>query len=178
MNEKQIFQEIVQAKKDYGDKCPKKFTGALAVEVIRRQLLMRRISVSRHNVFIKGVTREIDLLIPKPQSSPKYDLLYEPEDVLIVLEIKNIGVFGETTLNAIRNHFHEIYEANRAIHCLYLTVTERKGYKWAASEENLGYPVYTLSWYSRTADRPGEFTGAWDKLLSDVNKIVSSSQKC
>ena len=149
----------------------KKFSGALAVELIRHDLKRAGIPVSPRDVFIKGVDIEIDLVIPKRGARPKYNLVYRPEDVVAALEVKYRGVFDNQGIDRIRANFHRIQRSNRQIQCLYVTVTETKGYKGAVYSTKLGYPAYTLYWYS---DRTKEHraSGDWVKLL---NRLAQAS---
>lgn len=104
MNDATLLDQINRAKEDFGTKCSK-YAGAITVEFIRRALREHGISASPRDVFIKGVPIEIDLLIPKASTSPENGILYRPEDVLIALEIKNSGAFGEATIRRIKNNF-------------------------------------------------------------------------
>jgi len=99
-----ILNEINLAKNTFGVKC-KKFTGSLTVEIIKDALSStissNKIEISPRDVFIRGVPLEIDFLIAKKEAIAQNNLLYEPSDVLLVFEIKNLGSFGEETINSI-----------------------------------------------------------------------------
>ncbi|MBI4187299.1 MAG: hypothetical protein HY530_07355 [Chloroflexi bacterium] len=166
---------IFQGKKEFGVKS-KKFVGALTVEVLKNALREQNIPVSPRDVFIKGVSVEIDLLIPKRGSSPKYGLLYEPEDVLAALEVKELGSWGEQTLNQIRRNFELIHQIKSDIYCTYVTLTERKPFKWAITTENLGLPAYTLFWHKGDDIENGESSGDFGRLMSALRSVMSSKR--
>lgn len=175
MKEREIFETISNVKKDFGLKCAK-FTGAVTVEIIKIALEKHGILTSPRDVFIRGLPIEIDLLIPKRDVVPEHGILYELQDVLTVLEIKNYGSFGKSTINSIKKNFQRISQFNKEIYCAYVTLAERKGYKWAISRENTGFPSYTLFWhYGSGKNFKIEPTGDWKKLLDDVNKIIQDN---
>ena len=176
MEESELFDSILQGKREFGAKC-KKFTGALTVEMLKRALEERGILVSPRDVFIRGLSIEIDLLVPKTGGNPKYGLLYEPEDVVAALEVKNLGSFGKETINRIRANFELIRQTNANIYCAYVTFTERRGYKWAITEENLGFPAYTLSWHQGIGRKYTlERTGYFAKLLDDIYGVMQADR--
>lgn len=170
--ERKIFETISNVKKNFGAKCAK-FAGAITVEIIKYAFENHGILTSPREVFIKGLPIEVDLLIPKRGVVPEHGILYKPQDVLVVLEIKNYGSFGESTINSIKKNFGLISQLNKEIYCAYVTLTERKEYKWAISRENIGFPSYTLFWhYGSGKNFKIEPTGDWKKLLDDINKII------
>lgn len=171
MDDVTLHDRISKAKADFGIKCGK-YAGALTVELIKRALEERGITVSARDVFIKGIPIEIDLLIPKKDAIPEYGLLYQPEDVLAAIEIKNAGSFGDRTIATIKKNFLTINQHHAKIRCFYVTLTERKGFKWAISEQNIGYPAYTLFWHWGSGrNRKLESTGDWEKLINDTKAI-------
>jgi hypothetical protein len=152
--------------------CPK-FCGAFTAEEIRKRLKSYNLPVSRQDVFIRNVPIQIDLLIHRPKASVRYHgLMYEPEDVLAVLEIKYRGTFSADAIGRIHDNFQAIQRANKAIACFYLTVVETRGYKNAVTSQKLGYPAYTLYWYGK-----GRYKGtnAWNKLVMRLKKKVSTA---
>lgn len=174
MEDREIFETISNAKKDFGIKCAK-FAGTVTVEVIKLALEKHGILTSPRDVFIKGLPIEIDLLISTREAVPEHSILYEPQDVLLVLEIKNYGSFGESTISSIKKNFQRIRQLNKEICCAYITLVERKGYKWAISRENTGFPSYTLFWHHGSGRNfKIELTGDWKKLLDDINKIIQN----
>lgn len=152
--------------------CPK-FCGAFTAEEIRKQLKSHNLPVSRQDVFIRNVPIQIDLLIHRPRASVRYHgLMYEPDDVLAVLEIKYRGTFSADAIGRIHDNFQTIQRANTAIACFYLTVVETRGYKNAVTSQKLGYPAYTLYWYGKGGYKK---TNDWDKLVMKLKKRVSAA---
>ena len=175
MTDTEILEAVAHAKKSCG-KCAK-FAGALTVEVLRRALEEEGICVSARDVFIQGVPTEIDLLVPRADVVAEHGLLYAPEDVLVVLEIKNYGSFGEPTIGKTKDDFRAIHQRNAQICCAYVTLEERKGYKWAVSDENLGFPTYTLFWHSGSGAKYTRHpTGDWERLLRDIKDVIHAKE--
>jgi hypothetical protein len=171
MNDRAILDAISKAKLQFGATC-NKYSGALTVELIRRALHDEGVDTSPRDVFISGVPIEIDLLIPR-QSAPSRDgLLYNAVDVLAILEIKNAGSFGDKTIEAVQTNFQRITNVGPHIRCCYLTLAERKGFKWAVTSRNSGGEAYTLFWYSGS-DTNGKYetTGDWDRFLTDMRHL-------
>jgi len=175
MDDITLLDQINRAKEDFGIKCPK-YTGAITVEFIRLALREHGISASPRDVFIKGVPIEIDLLIPRAGTSPENGILYRPEDVLIALEIKNSGAFGEAAVRTIKKNFMRIQQHGEQIDCFYVTLAERKGYKWAITEDNFGFPAYTLFWHSGGGkNRRYEPSGDWQRLICDISSVYDTA---
>ena len=173
MDESQLLDEVTKAKAAFGGTC-RKYSGALTVELIRRSLEEQGITVSPRDVFIAGIPIEIDLLIPKKGVRATYGLLYQPQDVLAALEVKAHGSFGEEALAKVRKDFQTMGGAAPNIPCLYVTLIERKDYKWVATPENIGCPVYTLFWYSGSgAKRRYNGAGDWMRFVGDLKSIQS-----
>ena len=155
-------------KESFGAK-DNKYVGALSVELIKLALRENGIVTSARDVFIRGVPLEIDLLIPSADAKPDYGLVYRPEEVSAVLEIKTRGCYGEKALNAIRAAFDLIRKTNPRIGCAYVTLTELKRYKYAVSEENLGHNAFTFAWHTREHMKPGKWPSTpeeWQKLVT------------
>jgi hypothetical protein len=83
--------------------------------------------------------------------------------VAAALEVKNSGSFGEATIQKVRNDFGRLREAGVAA-CAYLTLEERRGFRWAASSERIGYPCFTLGWHKATGGA-FEATAEWGQLV-------------
>lgn len=166
-----IQEKIESAKGDC--KC-KKFTGALTVELIREALLKKGFNVSERDVFIKGIPIEVDLVISKKGTKPKNRILYQSEDVLVVLEVKSKGTFGESSIKSILKNFTLIKQKTKNIHCIYVTLSERKTYKWKATKNNIKSRAYTLFWHSgHESNMKFEPTCDWDKLMKNLRKIIN-----
>lgn len=116
-------------------------------ELFGKLLCERGIPTSRRNVFIRAVPIEVDLLVPRMGAEAEHGLVYDPADVQVVFEVKSYGNFGGTGLQKIRSCFSEIQKVKLDIHCAYVTLLERKTHKLRATEENLGFPAYTLFWH-------------------------------
>lgn len=165
-----LLDSVSKAKQAFGTKCSK-FLGSVTVELLRMALFDSGINVSARDVFIRGVPIEIDLIVSKPDVSPFAGLLYEPSDVLAAFEVKNTGLFGESSLKSIRRAFSLIKKAQSDIYCVYVTLAERKNYKWAANKDNLGVDVFTLFWHNGSEKhRRYESTGDWYRL---IKKLIS-----
>ena len=172
MKEHEILEQANAAKREFGTKCSK-YVGAVTVELLRRALQEHGINTSPSDVFIKGVAVEIDLLIPKAEVEPQDGLLYQPEDVLFALEVKNRGAFGDKALSGIRRNFQEIRRSNQEIRCLYVTLSERTGYKWAATEDKIDGLVYTLFWNSGPEKNLRyESSDDWQRLINEITSAL------
>lgn len=172
MTDHELLELINAAKKDFGSKCSK-YAGAICAELIKQSLTCQGISVSSRDVFIDRVPVEIDLLIPRSDATPKYGLVYQPEDVRVVFEIKNSGVFEQSSILKIKKNFDAVRSRNPSIACVYITLTELRGYKYAVTSETLGYPAYTLFLHNSSQNnRKYEVTGHWDKLIADLREMA------
>lgn len=159
---------MTQAKTDFAVKCSK-LAGSLTVESLRRALEDEGIHLSARDVFIHGVPVEIDLLMPRPGAVPRSGLVYEPCDVLAALEVKNSGAYGAQTLESIRRAFGLIRAANPRILCVYVTLSERMGYRWAATDKNLGARAFTLFWHDGSRKGPSyRPSGDWSRLVAEL----------
>ena len=140
----------------------KKFCGALTVEIIREHLEREGFPVSARDVFIEGLPVEIDLLITEAGIKPDHGILFKPEDVLVVFEIKFSGSYGEETRARLKGHFEEITAMHNHIRCAYVTVVERWTYKYKIDPEFLGpnFGAFTLNWRDAGPEQ------GWDKLLA------------
>jgi hypothetical protein len=148
----------------------RKFSGAMTAELMKKVLADEEIPTSARDVFIRGIPMEIDLIVPHRGEQPSLGLLYEPRQVAAALEIKKMGSFGDKTLQTIRKNFKQLRELKVA--CAYVTLEERKSYRYAASAENLGFPCFTLAWH-KAMDGPLEDTQDWERLLTFLRERVS-----
>jgi hypothetical protein len=157
-----------EAKIAFGVKCSK-FAGAVTVEILKAALLAEGIPTSPRDVFVRGIPVEIDLVVPRHGQQPVLGLLYEPQQVAVVLEVKNSGSFGSDAVEKIRNDFSRCREVGIA--CAYVTFEERRRHPWAASAERLGAPCFTLAWH-RTSGGPIEATQEWADLLKFLQQCT------
>ncbi len=181
MKDIEMFNLVKRAKEDFYEKIigrkGSKYSGALTVEVIKRELENQGIRTSPRDVFINGLKIEIDLIIPRKGVEPEHGILYRPQDVLGVLEIKNAGSFGEKTIETVRNNFIKVRKLNPNIYCAYVTLSERKSFKKKVTSTNLGHhaSAFTLTWYSGSGKNSAPTsTGDWEKLVGKLRSVHSS----
>jgi hypothetical protein len=172
MTDHELLELINAAKSDFGSKCSK-YAGAVCAELLKHSLSCHGIPSSARDVFIDGIPIEVDLLIPRNGVQPRHGLLYKPEDVRVVLEIKNSGVFEQGAISKIKQNFDVIRRKNPAITCIYVTIAELKGYKYAVTSQALSYPAYTLFLHnSSPKNRKYEVTGDWNRLINDLQNFA------
>ena len=144
----------------------------MTVELVKRVLAEEGICTSARDVFIQGISFEIDLIVPHVGEKPTLGLLYQPQQVAAALEIKKMGSFGEQTLQTIRTTFNQLRRLN--VVCAYVTLEERQSFCHKATEENLGgFPCFTLAWH-KDIDGPLEDTHHWEELLAFIRKSISA----
>jgi hypothetical protein len=170
MDAKQILDRVREAKDGFGAKWPKKYSGAVTVEVIGEALRDAGYNVSPRDSFIRGIPIEVDLLVVRPGVEPQFGCLYEPSDVLVAIEIKNSGSFTKSCIETTRNNFKKITKANAEIRCCYVTLTERETYKWRVTNDNLGHPyrAFTIFWHRGSKNIDYQDTGDWQKFLDKL----------
>ena len=175
-SDRELLERILAAQESFGPKRCGKFSGAVTVEVLRAGLRQAGFAVSNRDVFIRGVAIEVDLLLVRPGSDLSGRVLYEPTDVLVALEIKNVGSFGQATIDKVRADFSRISAACPAALCAYVTLAERESYKWAVTEGNLGHPAFTLFWLNHSGrQRHYQSTGDWPRLLGVLQAQVGDN---
>lgn len=165
-----ILNKVEESKGRFG-KC-NKFTGALTVELLKRYFADKGITTSAQNVYIEGIPIEIDLLIPKKDANPIYGLLYKPEDVRVVFEIKSSGSYGKQTINRIKKSFGDIKKGNKYIKCAYITLKERKGYLHSINDNNIENPAFTLFYYNNNEKTPIANNNDWERLERFLEDFV------
>ena len=123
----------------------KKLRGALAAELLRQMCNQYfeengiSVKASPVNVYINGSKYEYDVLFVKSSAEPFYNLAYQPEDVVAVIESKAGGLFnveGETT--NIAKAVNRAWELNNDIRFGYITMSENVP---KHSTNALGYPT-------------------------------------
>jgi hypothetical protein len=147
-----------------------KYTGALTIEVIRRELEKAGVAVSARDVFIRGVPVEIDLIIAEKGAKARYGIEYDPKDVLAAIEVKRAGSWGATTIRAIKRSFTLIRKSNHRIRCCYVTVQESKSYGGAVTKRNSGGDVYTLRWWCGSS-KGSRSHGDWERFLQQMKRL-------
>ena len=176
MKLKSLLDSVRKYKKSFGVEAGSacnKYLGSLAIELLRRSFAERGINTSGRDVFIRGVPVEIDLLIPGNDARPEYGLAYDPSDVKAALEVKTRGCYGQKSLDSVRRAFELIRKGNPHIACAYVTLTELKGYKYAADEKQLECPnVFTLSWHTRKDENDWDpCQKEWERLLNWLKSL-------
>ncbi len=175
MRSKKIYDEILEATNQvYGELLPgrrRKATGALAVEVIRKHLLKAKIPISPRDVYIKGNPTEIDILVPRPGVRPYLGVIYNPEDVIAVLEIKYSGVYSQDSSRNIADTFRALKALNQHMKCVYLTVCENKDLSYRVTSKKLGFQAFTLCWVNstRTNVKPAD---EWQAVVDYLGALL------
>ena len=152
-----------------------KFIGALTIELLRKELIKEGFNISNRDVFIRGIPYELDLIILKKGEKAQENLLYDPNQVLAVLEIKFRGIYSKKGVENIRRVFDSIKKINKEIKCIYLTISENTNYKYYPDEQKLGDFSFLLLERKTNLERAIEkgrlhITGDWDKLVKILMK--------
>jgi hypothetical protein len=146
-----------------------KFAGAATVEIVRQALADEGLPTSVRDVFIKGLPVEWDLVVPTSSAEPSLNgLIYEPAHVACALEIKLSGLHGQEDAPRIGFNFERA--KTLGVSCAYITLGERKSYRYKASEENLHFPIFTITWHTSNTLTD---TGDWGKLLAFLRTRLS-----
>jgi hypothetical protein len=176
MQTSSIFEEVTQITNCFSS-IPKrertKLTGALAIEAVRHHLLKSGLTVSARDVFIRGIPTEFDTLVVRPKARPAFGIVYNPCDVAALLEIKFSGAYSQQVLPKLRQLFDRVKRAHQHIQCIYLTVCERRTYKYRIESNALGWPAFTLNWwtdYKNTAVNPGD---PFEKIVTCLERSLS-----
>ncbi len=157
-------------------KLSKKFIGAITVELLRKELMKKGFNVSNRDVFIDGVSNELDLLVLKNRERAKENLLYNSKQVIIVFEIKFRGIFSEEDIKNINKVFNSVKKIDKKIKCVYLTISENVRHRFYSEEKKLGDSPCFLFKRNTGLERAIKrnelkITGDWDKLIKLLNKI-------
>lgn len=177
--EEKILKTLMDIRKEMKErtkKHPRKFIGALSIELLRKELIKEGFNISHRDVYIFGLHNEFDLLVLKKKQKARENLLYKPEQVIAVLEIKFSGTYSEDEILNINKIFSSVRKLNKKIKCFYLTISENIKYKYYSKEKKIGDHAFFL--FSRetnlkSAIKKGRLraTGDWDKLISYFKKI-------
>lgn len=173
----EIVKSVRKAKEDFGPDYPKKFGGAAAIEILRAALREEGIETSRCDVFIRGIPLEVDLIVPTKNAIPWFELLYEPQDVVVAIEVKKLGAFGEQGRDKIRDDFARLRKSG--VNCAYVTFEDRENYQWRPTEETLGFPCFALAWHKITNGplEPTKDDEDWEALVRFLLEAISSNEK-
>ena len=166
---KQIFKETTEWFSLMGCKC-NKFLGSATIQTIRSHLAKKGFNISQRNVYIQNIPNELDLLILDKGVNNKM-LVYEPEEVLAILEIKFRGSFGKSSIESLKKVYEHIKQIDN-IPCLYVTLLEGKTYKNKITKENSGWNTFDIFYYKGDIMKgKKEDTGDWYKLIKYIQKI-------
>jgi hypothetical protein len=167
---KKIVEQARQAKRDFGKEYPKKYGGAVAVEILRKALQEEGIITSKRDVFVRGISCEFDLIIPLIREHGWMDLLYEPNQVLIALEVKKTGTFAKSGRDNIKKTCDLLKTAG--IKYAYVSFEERENYKYRPTKEICGCECFNLAWHKQS-DGPLEDTGDWQRLVGYLRQVIA-----
>jgi hypothetical protein len=137
----------------------RKYNGALAVELLRQALSDEGIATSARDSYVRSLDIEWDLLVLRDGAKPAFNLLYEPRQVKVALEVKLSGVVGDT-INICRRNFERARAAG--VRCCYVSLCDRQ--KVAAISDKLGFPCFNLTW-SHGPNMPRDESGEWPMLV-------------
>jgi hypothetical protein len=147
-----------------------KFAGAATVEIVKKALADEALPASVRDLFIHGLPVEWDLVVPRSLAQPSLNgLLYEPADVACALEIKLSGLHGKEDAPRIAYNFERAKALG--VSCAYVTLGERESYRHKASEENLNFPIFTITWHTSNTQTD---TGDWGRLLTFLRGRLSA----
>jgi hypothetical protein len=147
--EDEEFQMLIEVAEEYsrqktGD-TPQNKSGNATEIVIRDHLLRKGFNVTTNpNVKIQRSNIRIDSLLLKPSVDPN-KLVYEPDEVKSVIEIKNNAVADQSRI--IKNNFDELNRISGNFRFAVIVLSERRGYTHEITEEKLqnsNYKVFTL----------------------------------
>ena len=168
MTGEEVVKQAWDACEAFG-KCGK-FAGAATVEIVKRALADEGLPASARDVFIQGLPVEWDLVVPRPFARPSLNgLIYEPGHVACALEIKLSGLHGKEDAPRIACNFERAKAIG--VSCAYITLGERESYRHKASEENLSFPIFTITWH--TANTLTD-TEDWGRLLAFLRGRLST----
>lgn len=168
--QKLIFKEIKDFVNGMDCDCDK-FKGTATVQVLRKHLSLKGYNVSDRDVYIKGVPNELDLLVLRKNVDKSF-IIYNPEDVIFVLEIK----YNSTTdLRQLLRVYNRIIEKNNKINCSYVTILDQHSWTKVFTKEAIGFDYFVLYTYrSTTRMLPEMDMGGWEKLLKYLEENQNS----
>ena len=168
--QKLIFKEIIDYVNDMS--CDSdKFKGTATVQVLREHLSLKGYNVSDRDVYIKGIPNELDLLILRKNVDKSF-IIYNPEDVIFVFEIK----YNSTTnLKHLLSVYNCIMKRNNKINCAYVTILDQNSWTKVFTKEAIGFDYFVLYTYrSTTRMLPEMDMGGWEKLLKYLEENQNS----
>lgn len=145
-----------------------KFAGAATTEIMKEALASEGIPTSVRDVFIESLPIEWDIVVPRRGAAPTLNgLLYKCVDVACALEIKLSGLHSQDDVPRMSRNFQRAKALG--ISCAYVTIGERENYRYRATAENLGFPVFTLMWHGKT---PVD-TKEWESMILFLKKSLA-----
>jgi hypothetical protein len=153
-----------------------KLSGAATTDALRLGLRTHGIRTSERDVYVKGMSTEIDLIVPRMACDTCGRTVYDAAEVLVAFEVKKRGISDKGGLTKIRCDFSAYSAACGGAKCMYVTLTETP-WTGRATFENLGHPAYTL-FFEKGSGRKLRFdsTGDWERLLCDLHSLVGAVQ--
>jgi len=184
--EDEEFQMLLEVAEEYSKQksgnTPQNKSGKATEIVIRNYLLKRKFNLTLNpNVKIQGSNIRNDMLLLKSNVNSN-KLMYAPNEVDTVLEIKNNAVGDQST--GIKRNFDALRKISENLRFVVVVLSERKGYTYEITEEKLGdkkYRVFTLvsrkkypkgGLYRKDAimemleKKEMKRTGKWDELIT------------
>jgi len=157
---KMLIEVCEEFEKQKNDKISHDGYGTPTEIVIRNHLLGKKLNLSKnHRVRIQGSKIDIDLLLLKNDVDPNQEI-YVPENVKMVIEVKNNGVPGKIMENGkqedpnkvLRFKFNELEAIAKVKNFAVIVLSEtllppKSPYKWRFKEEMIGKKnckVFTL----------------------------------
>jgi hypothetical protein len=142
-----------------------KFYGAVAAELLRQALASEGIATSNRDVYVRDLPFESDLLVLHGGAQGAFNgLLYEPAQVLCVIEVKLSGMIDVAkSLPKLRRNFDLATKAGLA--CCYVCMADRRAA--VLTEKALGFRCFTLAYAVGYGPRLRyEDSNVWQGLLS------------
>jgi len=152
-----------------------KVRGAATVEVIRSHLCATGLCISPRDVYMSDIPTEFDLLAVRRSARPRCGIIYDPADVKVVFEIKFYGVWGKEAVQELQERFAKVKAKHGHIQCVYITVLERKNFKYCVTSESLGAKAFTLYWVDNK-DRVHEVADSRESVVEWVRSASPDSQ--
>lgn len=137
--------EEMMGRYNIGSEYPKKLKGAMTTELLRQEITKflddnnEPFKTSAIDSYIAGSKYEYDLLIVKEDAKPYMGLVYQPNDIIAVIESKAGGLFAlEEETDNIAKAANRAKELNSDICFGYITISENVP---ANSYNNQGNPT-------------------------------------
>jgi hypothetical protein len=101
-----------------------KLSGAATTDALRLGLRTHGIRTSERDVYVKGMSTEIDLIVPRMACDTCGRTVYDAAEVLVAFEVKKRGISDKGGLTKIRCDFSAYSAACGGAKCMYVTLTE------------------------------------------------------